>query len=158
VAVYNTDPSQALEYAFRATTVALLARDASDAAQLLAEWSELGGYGPVNGARRQAMEAGLAALDGRTKEALALYREALAGWRATNSVWDEAMTGLQMATLLNVGEPEVAAAVASARAIYEHLGAKPYMEWLDELSATRTPTPVARPAMETSVAQAAVTE
>ena len=56
------------------------------------------------------------------KDALALYRDALAGWRQTNSTWDEAMTGLDMALLLDSSEPEVAATVESTREILERLG------------------------------------
>jgi hypothetical protein len=46
-------------------------------------------------------------------------------------VWDEAMTGMDMATLLDPAEPEVATAITSTRAILERLGARPYLERLE---------------------------
>jgi len=41
------------------------------------------------------------------------------------------LTGLEMGTLLDPAEPEVAAAVDSTRAIFERLGARPYLDRLD---------------------------
>jgi class 3 adenylate cyclase len=156
--IATDDPSQGLEYFHRAARAALLTRDAADAARITAQYEELGGYGPVHEARYANMQAGLAAIGGRTKESLALYKTALAGWRATHAVWDEALTGLEMATLLDVGEPDVAAAVSSSRAIFERLGAKPYLAWLDRLSGSRAPAPAGRTARESAVPEVAVTD
>ena len=68
---------------------------------------------------------------------MALYREALRGWRATHAVWDEALTGLDMALLLDPADPEVAAVIESTREILERLGAKPYLERLNAAAAQR---------------------
>jgi len=59
-------------------------------------------------------------------------------------VWDEALTGIDMATLLDTAEPEVAAAIKSTRVILERLGARPYLERLDA-AASRAPARAARP-------------
>ena len=61
---------------------------------------------------------------------MALYREALRNWRASRSVWDEALTGIDMALLLDPADPEVAAVITSTRAILERLHARPYLERL----------------------------
>ncbi|MEP7158209.1 MAG: hypothetical protein ABI797_02185, partial [Chloroflexota bacterium] len=155
--IATDDPSQGLEYFHRAARAALLTRDAADAGRIIAQYEELGGYGSVHEARYATLQAGLAALGGRTKEALALYKTALAGWRATHAVWDEALTGLEMATLLDAAEPDVAAAVASSRAIFDRLGAKPYVAWLDRLGTSRAPAP-GRPARAAAPSEVAVTE
>ena len=57
-------------------------------------------------------------------------REALRLWRETSSLWDEAVTGIDMAELLDSRELEVAEAIRSTRAILERLRAKPYLERL----------------------------
>ncbi len=94
-----------------------------------------GGYGPIQEARRQTLAAGIAATEARAAEAMPLYREALANWRASHSVWDEAMTGMDMALLLDPNDPEVAEVIASTRAILERLRAQPYLDRLDALAA-----------------------
>src|SRR5688572_1795936 len=82
-------------------------------------------------ARLDTLRGGVAALERRPADALAHYRDALRGWRSAKGVWDEALTGLDMAELLDAADPEVAAAIRSTRAILERLGAKPYLERLD---------------------------
>jgi hypothetical protein len=52
-------------------------------------------------------------------------------WRATHSVWDEALMAIDMAQLLDPSEPEVVEAIASARSILDRLQAKPYLKRLD---------------------------
>jgi tetratricopeptide (TPR) repeat protein len=141
----DTDPGTATEYIPRAVRPALWARDVADARSLTARYEELGDYGPVSDARRATLKAGIAALEGRTKEALALYRDALRGWRDTHSVWDEALTGLDMAILLDPAEPEAAAAIKSSRAILERLGAQPYIERLDAAVARDAGAPAPTP-------------
>jgi class 3 adenylate cyclase/tetratricopeptide (TPR) repeat protein len=98
----------------------------------LAALEETGVHGRVAEVRRTTMRAGIAALEGRTGEALALYAEALKSWSDLGMKWDEALTGIDMATALNTTSPEVTAAAASAREILERLGARPFLERLDE--------------------------
>jgi hypothetical protein len=153
----DADPGVGFEYIYRATRAALWSRDLADAQGLLARYSEMGDYGPVADARRATMSAGIAALEGRAKEALALYRDALRGWRATHSVWDEALTGIDMAELLDPVEPEVAAAIKSTREILERLGAKPYLERL-AAAAARAPDRPTRTARSAATPEVAVSD
>ncbi len=88
-------------------------------------------HGPVIDADVLGIRAGLAALEGRPSEALALYREALLTWRDLGSVWDEAQCGLDMALLLDPSDPEVHAAAFAARDILVRLGAAPFLNRLD---------------------------
>ncbi|HYI23204.1 MAG TPA: adenylate/guanylate cyclase domain-containing protein [Candidatus Limnocylindrales bacterium] len=141
--VVANDPG-GVEYLYRAARAALWDGDPDGVKGLVHTFEESGAYGPVAEARLATMRAGIAALEVRTKDALALYRDALAGWRQTNSTWDEAMTGLDMALLLDSSEPEVAATVESTREILERLGARPYLERLDAGTADAN-RPAARP-------------
>jgi tetratricopeptide (TPR) repeat protein len=145
--MYEQDPGNA-EYAFRAARPALWARDLADAQMLLRSVEESGAYGPVHDARLASIRGGIAALEGRGQEALALYRDALRGWRETHSVWDEALTGIEMALLLDPTEADVAAAINSSRVILERLRAKPYLERLETAAAARPGgrAPATRPA------------
>ena len=80
---------------------------------------------------RLTIAAGIAALEGRTSEAMGLYREALRGWDDLGLPWDQALCAIDMATLFEPGEPEVVAAAARARTFLEGLGARPFLERLD---------------------------
>jgi tetratricopeptide (TPR) repeat protein len=126
-----TDPSQSSEYFYRAARAALWSRDSAGADRLLAQSEAAGGFGPIVAARHACLRAGLAALEGRSAEAISTYRQALKGWRSANAKWDEALTGLDMAILLDPALPEVAAEAQTARAILVELRAKPYLERLD---------------------------
>jgi class 3 adenylate cyclase len=85
-----------------------------------------------------AIRAGIAAAEGRADEALGAYRVVLRVWREMALPWDEALAAIDMATLLDPGLPEVAAAVDRAREILAGLGARPILDRLDEVLA-RTP-------------------
>jgi hypothetical protein len=131
-AIADFDPQgQGAEYFYRAARPALWAGEVADARELTANYEKAGAYGPVADARRATLNAGIAAVEGRAIEALLLYRDALGGWRATHSVWDEALTGLDMALLLSPAGPEVVAAADSSRETFERLDARPYVEMLD---------------------------
>ena len=104
----------------------------------LAALDATGVHGRVVEVRRMTIRAGLAALEGRTADALGLYREALRGWRDVGQTWDEALTGIDMATLLEPSEPEVRSAAESTRAILMRLGAKPFLQRLDAAMARST--------------------
>ena len=92
-----------------------------------------GFHGPVVEARRATMNAGIAALEGREREAVAAYLEALGAWRDLRIVWEEALTGLDMVTVLDHKLPEVHAVADSTRQIFERLGARPYLARLDSV-------------------------
>ncbi len=77
---------------------------------------------------------------------MALYRDVLREWHDLGLVWDEALCGLDMATLLDPGDPEVRAAADAAREILVQLGAAPFIARLD--AAMARPSRVSRPAGE----------
>ena len=87
---------------------------------------------------KTAIEAGILALESRTAESLALYREALRGWRTLHLAWDEALTVVDMVTFLGPDEPEVRTAADWARATLSRLGAAPYLARLESAMAGGT--------------------
>ncbi len=110
---------------------ALWDHDLHAASEDLALFDAAGVHGPPLEADRKTIRAGIAALEGRPSDALALYREALRAWRDLGLAWDEALCGIDMATLLDPEEPEIRAAAESSREILTRLGAKPFLERLE---------------------------
>ena len=104
---------------------------------------------------RLVMRAGVAALEGRSDEALTAYREGLRTWRDLGCVWDEALCAIDMAVLLDPAVPEVRAAGAAARENLVRLKAKPLIEKLDEALAKAPLMPGGAPVRE-AVPQAGV--
>jgi len=125
------DAINAPEFIYRAARPALWEGDVEAARSDLAALDATGVHGSVVELRRMTLRAGLTALEGRPADALAQYREALVGWHDLGLAWDEALTGLDMATLLEPSEPEVRTAAESSRQILVRLGAKPFLERLD---------------------------
>ena len=89
---------------------------------------------------RTQARASLAAVDGRTDEALALYREAANGWRESGVVMSLGLLLTDMSVGLDRSNPEVAAAENEAREIWTRLGSPPLLARLDQ------PMPVNRAA------------
>ncbi len=114
-----------------AARAALLQRDAAGAAADLAALDATGAHGPWTESRRISIQAGLAALDERPAEALVLYVDALRRFRDLGVALDEALTAIEMATLLDPALPEVRAAADAAHAILDRLRARPFLERLD---------------------------
>jgi len=113
-------------------------------------------HGPVADARLHTMRGGAAALEGRARDAVVLYQQALDAWRALGAVWDEALTGLDVVTVLDPELREVQKIAQSTRAILERLRARPYLERLDaQLGQTiRIANAVAEPAPRDEVVAA----
>jgi class 3 adenylate cyclase len=124
-----------------AARAALWAGDATAAQEDLAELDASGLHGPIAELQRAGIRAGLAALQGRPIDALGLYRQASRGWRDIGFLWLEALTAIDMATLLDPAEPEVLAAAESARDILTRLGATPFLARLE--AAMDRPSPPA---------------
>ena len=99
--IQMADLLQALPLRANAGHMALAMRDIELAREDLSVVETSGVHGPAADIDRMVLSAGIAALDGRSIDALALYRDALRGWRSLGLVWDEAVTGLEMATLLD---------------------------------------------------------
>ena len=148
--------SQAPSAYYQASRSALWAGDLDKVREYKAGLDATGFHGPVVEARRTNLRAAIAALEGRSREATALYKEALTAWRDLKVVWEEALTGLDMATVLDHSDPVVQAAIRSTREIFTRLGARPYLERLENVVARGAPAPVksGRP-VEESVAEPA---
>ncbi|HEY8772786.1 MAG TPA: hypothetical protein VIM66_06435 [Candidatus Limnocylindria bacterium] len=125
--VADQDAINAPEFNYRAARPALWDGDVEAAQSDLAALDATGVHGSVVELRRMTIRAGLAASEGRSADALAQYREALRGWHDLGLAWDEALTGLDMAILLEPTEPEVRTAAETSRQIFERLGAKPFL-------------------------------
>jgi class 3 adenylate cyclase/tetratricopeptide (TPR) repeat protein len=107
------------------------ARDAERATRALARHRESGLHGPAIDATRATISAGLDALAKRWDEARTAYRTALRSWRDLGLPYDEALTAIDMATLLDPADPEVRAAAEFARETFARLGATPFLARLD---------------------------
>jgi len=110
--------------------VAVWRRDPSAVGRLIDQHEGLRVHGQAISVERVALRAGLAALEGRATDAHAGYRDALDSWRDLGLEWDEALTGLEMATVLDHRQPDVAAAIARSREIFQRLRARPFLERL----------------------------
>ncbi len=88
---------------------------------------------------RRSLEAAIAALDGRTEEAGAIYAEALKSWRTLQLPFDHAMT---VVDALSVHDETILpdGAVDDARAFLQRIGAQPALARLDRAAAD-APTP-----------------
>jgi tetratricopeptide (TPR) repeat protein len=111
---------------------AIWSGDVAAARQILAALVASGIHGPAVEADTATIRAGVAALEGRRADALALYREPLRAWQDMGLVWDEALTGIDIATVLDPIDPEVRAAADRSRQILMQLAAKPFIARLDE--------------------------
>ena len=116
----------------------LWAHDLEAARSTVASFEATGAHGPALEANRVTLRAGIAALEGHTADALALYRDALRAWRDLGLPWDEALCAIDMATLLDPGEREVREAAEAARETLARLGAKPFLERLEAAMAGST--------------------
>jgi tetratricopeptide (TPR) repeat protein len=129
---------------YQAARPALWAGDLAAIRTYSAELDATGVHGPIVEARRANLKAAIAALEGRTREAMALYKAALQTWRDLKVAWEEALTGLDMATVLDPADPEMQGVIRSTREILTRLDAKPYLARLESLSGDAAPAP-ARP-------------
>jgi class 3 adenylate cyclase/tetratricopeptide (TPR) repeat protein len=116
--------------------------DAAGLQEVLDELEASGAQAAMFQAERISIRAALAAMAGDTQVSLRLYADALAAWQAAGLVFDEALTGVDMAVVLDPSIPEVAAAAERSRAILERLKAKALLSRLD--AAVSRPRPPAR--------------
>lgn len=99
-------------------------------------------------ANRLAARAGIAALEGRRDDTVTAYGEALRRFRALGLDFELARTALDLVLLVGPDTPEAVAAANEARAIFERLGARPYLDRLAAAmgDAQAAGTSTARPA------------
>jgi len=81
-------------------------------------------------AERLTVEAGLAAIEDREKEAAGAYREAVEAWRVLDCRLDLALCELDLVLLLGPDHPDATVA-KEARDIFSQIGAKPFLERLN---------------------------
>jgi class 3 adenylate cyclase/tetratricopeptide (TPR) repeat protein len=135
-------PPGAPEAALLAARCDLLAGDAAQARKDMAAIDASPRRGRAIDADRTTILAGIAALEGRTTEALTGYRQALGVWRDLGLVWDEALCAIDMASVLDPSDPEVASAAGAGRTVLLRLGATPFLDRLD--AAITRPRPAER--------------
>jgi class 3 adenylate cyclase/tetratricopeptide (TPR) repeat protein len=130
----------ATTFYFQAARAALWGRDSAGAAIDLAGIDATGIHAPVTEIRRRSIQAGIAALDGRTSDALRLYEQALRGWAGLGLAFDEALTALDAVTLLGPSEPQVHIIGNRAREIFTRMKASPLLARLDAAITRRAET------------------
>jgi hypothetical protein len=131
------------------THIATWARDRAALSSVRDEFIAAGEHGPIADTLRQLMEAGLAALDGRTDEAVLLYQRSGEAFRELGLRFDVALIGIDMATLLDHSLMEVQQAVQESRVILSELGAIPFLERLSaEMSRSGAASEAATPASD----------
>jgi len=91
--------------------------------------------GRVSTASRRTVDAGIAAFEGRTGEAVAGYLTAIRELADLAQEFDLARTTLDAVTMLGTSDPGLATAAVTARAAFERLGTLPYIERLDAVLA-----------------------
>jgi hypothetical protein len=80
---------------------------------------------------RVAARAGIAALEGRMDDAITGFREAISRFRSAGSDFEVARISLDFVILVGADHPAMREAAAEARAIFERVRARPYLERLD---------------------------
>ena len=132
-----------------AARAALWSSDLASAMADLEAMDQTGVHGPAADLRRAAVRAGIAGLEGRTGDAIAQFRVVRDGMRDIDLPWEEAMLGIDMATVLDAHEPEVGAAAERSREILIGLRAQPFLDRLERalaVAATEPRVPVSKPA------------
>jgi tetratricopeptide (TPR) repeat protein len=130
----------------RAVRAALWVRDATLAQRLITEYEALHVFGRFPSAWRGTFAAGMAALEGRRDEALTLFADALTKWPAANVFFEGALIGIDMLMTLGADEPAARAAAEASRSTLAELGAKPFVDLIDQLLAEPAALPAERAA------------
>jgi hypothetical protein len=126
----------------RAARAALWMGDAAKARGAVDAVAGLGYRGRANAAGLAVLQAGLAALEGRTVDAEAGYREALAAQRDLGCRGDLALALLDAARLVGSASPVGREATTELRALVDELGAAGIARLLDEAIAAGDSIPV----------------
>ena len=107
----------------RIAHTSLLLGDAAAAADTLNALMKTSARGRAVDVDKVAIQAGIAAIEGRSGDALAGFRSALAAWRDLGLVWDEVLTSLVFVTLVGENVPEARRAAETARELMAARGA-----------------------------------
>lgn len=127
------DSFNATGHYIEAVPAALLAGDPDLTREALTALEISGSHGAMAKLARRLGEAGVAALEGRTKEAAVGLREVRDAYRKADLARPLALTGLVTCRLLGLDHPDVPGALDEARAILERLGASAWLDRLDEI-------------------------
>jgi class 3 adenylate cyclase/predicted ATPase len=114
-------------------------RDLDRLRSIAARRAELAPLGRLSEIHDRTVEAAIAALEGRTSDAVRGYRDVLRQWRDMEQLFFVAQRGLDLVTVVGPEEPEARAAGEEARAIFGRLGAKPAVARLDALLGEAAP-------------------
>ncbi len=95
---------------------------------------------------QRTIQAGATALEGRTADALAMYREVLRGWRELGAAFDEALAVVDMVNFVGAAETDVRSAADWAWTTLSRLGAQPFLDRLEAGLANNGKVAAARPA------------
>jgi class 3 adenylate cyclase/tetratricopeptide (TPR) repeat protein len=131
VGLAELEHDQVSEFRYRASRPALWNADVAAMRDDLAAIDATGIHGLVVDARRTTMVAGIAALEGRGPEAMSLYRDAIQKWRDLRQPWDEALTVIDVATVLGTAEADMRRAAERSREFLVRVRATPFVERLD---------------------------
>jgi class 3 adenylate cyclase/tetratricopeptide (TPR) repeat protein len=125
-------PTEEINLSYRDTALrcALWQRDPSLARAELALLSV--GRSPLVTALAREAEAAIAAMDGRTAEAVAAFRDAARRQEDLGNHFTRALCQLTMVMLLGRDVPEALDAAEEARALFTELRAKPFLRLLDQ--------------------------
>jgi hypothetical protein len=88
----------------------------------------------------------VAALEGRSEDAAIDYGEAIRHWREGGYDFEAASAALDFAWAVGPEVPEARAAAERARAVFERVRAKVYLDRLDGVLTTTTDNPTGRAA------------
>jgi tetratricopeptide (TPR) repeat protein len=119
---------------------ALASGDLDRARQVAARIDALPGSSADLKLFRAAARAGVAALEGRTQEAVATYRDVVRRALERGEGFEAATDATQLVVLVGAADPAVQAMADDARALFERVGARP---WLALLEAAMAGPPVA---------------
>ena len=146
------EPNVGTVFLARAIRAAMWAGDAPRVVEMIDRLDADPDSGSWMTATRIAAQGAVAALEGRTDDAVVRYRDALDRYRATGQDLELACTGLDLVRLVGSGVPAARAAAESSRAIFERVGAQAYLGLLDaELARGR---PVERPSVDRATVKA----
>jgi class 3 adenylate cyclase/tetratricopeptide (TPR) repeat protein len=115
----------------------ILAGDVKGARAAFARFREVAAGHAIDVSLGIAATAGIAALEGRRDEAIEGYREALARLSAIHLDWVVAVVGFEFVTIIGADHPATREAAARSRAIFERVGARPWLAKLDAALASR---------------------
>ncbi len=142
--VAAVDPLNAPYMLTVAAHAAAWERDTDGLERIAAAYGSLPLRGRYVDAHGRVMRAGIDGLRGRRSESLAGFLHAAREFVGMGVVVDRALNAVDMAAVLRADAPDVKAEVDEARAVFERLGARPFLAQLDRLAgASPPPTPAA---------------